>query len=218
MKRDTPSGLLLIGGTLVTFVALLRHPTGLLSAGDNFAREAQYAVWVHGIVIATTVLLFLGLLGLRRRLSGGPDLATAGLTTYGFAVICVTIAAAVSGFAGTALAARYLAAEPDTRHVVHEMFHYNSMLNQAFAKMHLVASAAAVLLWSLAMLKTQGFPRGLGVFGIIVGLGTLGGLALGSGHIGLHALLLYFGGQGSWMIWAGILLLRADEANTQPTP
>ncbi len=212
MKRDTVSGALLIGSTLVALLALLRHPTGLLGAGDDFARQAQLAIAVHAIVITTTLVAFLGFFGLRRRLAATPDLATAGLVVYGFAVLCVAIAAGVSGFVGTALAEHYLGADEGTRHVVHEIFHYNSMLNQAYAKMNLAASAAASLLWSIAMLKSRALGLGLGLLGLAAGAGTIAGVVFGPDHIGVHAVMLYAGAQGAWTVWTGLELIRGQES------
>ena len=216
MKRDSVSGALLIGSTLVAVLALLRHPSGLLGAGDHFAREAQMAIWVHAMVIAMALVSFLGFFGLQRRLAATPDLATAGLVAYGFAVIGVTIAAGISGFAGTALAARYIGADEGTKHVLHEIFHYNSMVNQAYAKVHLVASAAAILLWSLGILKSHALGRALGLVGVVVGAGTLVGLLFGPIVLGVHAIFLYAFGQGAWTVWVGIELVRGRRPATEP--
>lgn len=211
MKRDTVSGLLLIGGTLVSLLILTRHPTGLPSAGDQFASVARLAVWVHAIVIAMTVMVFLGLFGLNRRLAATPDLATAALVTYGFAAVAVTIAAAISGLVGTELAARYLAADEPMRQVAHEMYHYNSIINQVFAKISFVASAVAILLWSVAMLRSGAFGRAVGFVGLAVAIGTLGMVLFGPAHMGLHTVLLLYMGQATWMVWIGIGMVRGEE-------
>ena len=128
---------------------------------------------------------------------------------------------ATSGFVGTALAGRYQRAENDaTRQLLHEIFHYNGMLNQAFARMSLAASAAAILVWSLALWKTRALGRGVALLGVTVAAATLAGLALGSGHVGVHGILLYAGGQGAWTVWVGVALLRSGSgaAAAQPTP
>ena len=210
MKRDTVSGILLIAGTLITLLALTRHPTNLLSAGDGFAAAARLAVWVHTIAIAMSVVVFLGFFGLNRRLAATPDLATAALVSYGFAVVTVIVAAAASGFVGTSLAGRYLAADETTRHIVHEVFHYNSMINQAFAKMSLVGTAVAIAVWSAAILRSGALTRGVGILGLAVGAVTLGGLLFGPTHVGVHAVLLYYLGQGAWMLWVGVELMRGQ--------
>lgn len=210
MKRDTVSGLLLIGGTLVSLLVLMRHPTGLPSAGDQFASVARLAVWVHAIVIAMSVLVFLGFFGLNRRLAATPDLATAALVSYGFATVTVTIAAAISGLVGTELAARYLSAEEPMRQMAHEIYHYNATINQVFAKISFVATAAAILLWSVAMLRSGALGRALGFAGVALGVGTLGVVLFGPGHVGLHTVLLTYLAQGAWTVWIGIALMRGD--------
>lgn len=213
MKRDTASGFLVIGGTLFTLLALMRHPTGLLSAGDDFASVARLAVWVHAIAIAMSVVVFLGLFGLNRRLAATPDLATAALVSYGFAVVTVTVAAAVSGFVGTAVAERYLAADEATRQLLHQVFHYNGMINQAFAKMSFVGSAVAIVLWSVAILRSGALGRAVGFVGLVVGGATLVGVLIGPVHLGLHTVLLYYLGQGAWLVWIGVELIRTPRTD-----
>src|SRR5262245_1033754 len=129
MKRDSVAALLLIVASVVSLLTLLRHPTNLLSAGDQFESQARLAVWVHAIVIAMGLATFVGLLGLTKRIGPvrGHGLAIAAQVVYGFAIVCLTIAAAVSGFAGTMLARRYVGAAEADRHFLHEMFHYNGM-------------------------------------------------------------------------------------------
>lgn len=211
MKRDTVSGILLIGGTLVTLLALMRHPTGLLAAGDDFAAVARLAVWVHATVIATSVVVFLGFFGLNRRLAATPDLATAALASYGFAVVTVIVAAAISGFVGTSLAGRYLAADEATRPLLHHVFHYNGMINQAFAKMSFVGTAVAIVLWSTAILRSGALGRAVGVLGLAIGAVTLGSMLLGPTHMGLHTVLFLYLGQGAWMVWIGVGLVRTPS-------
>jgi hypothetical protein len=214
MKRDAISGLLLIGASLLSVVALMFHPTRLSGPGDAFESQARLAVWVHAVVIALSVLTFYALLTVARRLSTTPDLAVAGLVAYGCGVIGVMIAAAMSGFVATGLARNYVTAEAAMRPMIHEFLHYNGMINQAFAKMHYVAAAAALILWSIAILNGGAFSRTLGVVGLLAGLANLAILAMGPVVLGVHAVLLLTGVQMLWTIWVGIELVRSPAPGT----
>ena len=211
MRRDANSGILLIGASIVSLLALLWHPTNLLSAGDNFSRQAAFAIGVHAIEIGAVVLIF-NLLALHRRLGSTPDVSAAGLVAYGVSTIAMMFAAAVSGFVGTSLAGRYRGADEATQHLIHEIFHYNAMLNQTFAKVGFFAAAVALVLWSVAMLKGKSFSRGLGITGLVVGLGILIGLLTGPVVLGVHAVLLLVFGQVVWTVWVGVELMRQSPA------
>jgi hypothetical protein len=154
----------------------------------------------------------MGLLGLTRRLIAAPDLAVAAQIAFGCAVVGVTIAAAVSGLVGPHLAQRYLAADQATRPIVHELFHYNHLINQVFARIHVFASSVAVILWSVAIIRTGALSKAAGVVGVALGLGTLAGFFLGPLHLDAHGVLLLALGQAVWMIWVGVELLRERRA------
>ncbi len=66
---------------------------------------------------------------------------------------------------------------------------------------------SAVLLWSLAIWRTQ-FSRALPLAGLAIALAALGAQLLGHLRMNVHDVLLLAAGQGIWFVWAGILLLR----------
>lgn len=49
------------------------------------------------------------------------------------------------------------------------MLHYTGLVNRAFAGVLVVASSAAILLWSAAILTTRALDRWAGVPGAVVG-------------------------------------------------
>jgi hypothetical protein len=212
MKRDAVNGVLLVATAVVSVLALMWHPTRLTGAGTDFEKQARLAIWVHAILIALSIAGFYALLGFARRLSAAPDLATAGVVAYGVGVIGVMIAAALSGFVSTSLARSYVAADGTMQPMLHELLHYNGMVNQAFAKMHYVAASAALILWSVAILKSRSFSPALGAVGLLAGLANLVILAAGPVVLGVHAVLLLSGVQMGWMVWVGIELIRNAES------
>lgn len=88
-------------------------------------------------------------------------------------------------------------------------------LNQAFAQVYVVASSAAIVLWSAAILRPGNFSRSLGVYGCI--LGPLTVIAVHSGHIRLnvHGFGMIVVSQAVWFISAGVLLWKEKQEPAQ---
>ena len=109
MRRDLYSGMLLIAGALAGVFVMSFHPTAHdMIAGADAARQARLGVLVHAVALATVPVLFLGLLGLSRRL-GSTDLTTAALVFYGFGGAAVISAAVASSHWMTGVATNPLA-------------------------------------------------------------------------------------------------------------
>lgn len=69
MKRDVKSGILVIVGAATGMVVMSLHPTAhSLTQSGAFSRQALLNGLVHGLALAAVPVLFLGLLGLTRRL------------------------------------------------------------------------------------------------------------------------------------------------------
>lgn len=211
MKRDVSSGILLIVGALAGMLVMSLHPTAhdLLEPG-GFARQAHLNAMVHGLALAAVPALFLGLLGLTRRLAW-PELGVAALVAYGFGGVAVATAAVASGFVATEVIERMLAAEAGSRDIHRALLAYTGIVNQAFAKVHVVATSVALLLWSAAILKTRLMPRIVGHAGAVVGGAVL--LAFFGGHLRLnvHGFGIVVALQAVWLIWVGVLLCRSRD-------
>ena len=79
----------------------------------------------------------------------------------------------LGGFVRPRLAADYLAAPESERVTLQAIYNYNTVANETFADAYQVAFAIAVVLWSVALLRTGNtFRRVLG------GLGVIGGAAI----------------------------------------
>jgi hypothetical protein len=211
MNDDRKSGLALITGMVGTIITMALHPTGHdLMAPGQFASMAQLNVAVHSLALVCIPILFLGALGLTRRLAAPNRLALAGLVLFGFAEVAVMIAATVSGLVTPGLI-HHIAADPGMADMWHAVLTLNGHLNQAFALIFVVASSVAIVLWSAAMLKSKIFARALGIYGCT--LGPLTVLAVLSGHLSLnvHGFGLVILGQAIWFICCGVKLWRFKE-------
>ena len=207
-RRDAVSGALLIAASLAMMIVLSFHPRAHdLMTSQTFARQAARNEIVHGLALAAVPALFLGLLGLSRRL-GWTDSAVAATVVYGFGSVAVMTAAIASGFLATDMIESMLEEKGAARDAYHALLDYTGHLNQAFANVNLVATAIALILWSSAILRTRRLSRAAGIAGVVIGAVILA--AFFSGHLKLtvHGFGIVILAQSAWLIWVGLLLHR----------
>jgi hypothetical protein len=208
-RSDRLSAILLVAGALAGVVVMALHPTahGLLSP-ENGPRLTRLNTFVHGLALAAVPALFFALLGLTRRL-GATDLSIAALVVWGFGGVAVTSAAVASGFVAPGAIAR-IVAENGSR-VPQAFLVYTGLWNQGFAKVYLVASCAAILLWSAAILRGSRVPGGAGIAGIVLAGAVLA--AFFAGHLGLdvHGFGVMTLAQSIWLVWIGIALWKESS-------
>lgn len=218
MRRDVTSGILLIAGALTGVLALSLHPTAHdMLGGADAAGQARLGVVVHAVAIAGIPLTFAGLLGLTRRL-GWSEPATAALIAYGFGAVAGMGAAVASGFVATPLTQEMLASPGAMRDLLHAQLGFAGLLNQGFAKVHLVATATAIVLWSTAILRGTTMPRAAGVAGVVIGALVLLGFFAGHLRLDVHGFGIVMLVEGAWLVWIGILLWRGDRGTDAADP
>jgi hypothetical protein len=190
------------------------HPTGpgLLAAGEGAADVARVAVLAHGLAIAGIPVSLVGAAGLSRRVSGGGAVGLAPVVVYGMALVAGACATVFSGLVGPDIGLRMMAAEGARRETLGVVFLYTGLVGRAFTGVFVVASSAAVLLWSRQILLRGTLPYWLGVAGAATGALTL--VAYLSGHVRLdaHGFGILLAAQAAWLIAAGISLIRAEQA------
>jgi hypothetical protein len=162
---------------------------------------------VHSVALVCLPVLFLGLLGLSRRLEFS-QLAIGALVVYGFGSAAALGAATTSGFVATDLFKQVLQAEGEAREIRHALLDHTGHVIHACAVVNVVAWAAAIILWSAAILRSGLMSRAAGAAGLIVGAAIL--LVFLSGHVGIdvHGYGIVIFALAGWMIWVGILLCR----------
>ncbi|HEY2954123.1 MAG TPA: hypothetical protein VGK89_02600 [Candidatus Eisenbacteria bacterium] len=212
MRSDAASGILLIAGSAAGLFVMSHHPTAhQLLDREHLAHTARLNAHIHGIAIAAVPAVFLGLLGLARRL-GPSHLTTAALVVYGLGSIALISAAVASGFVATPVAERTLAAEGSAREIYHGLLWYTGRLNQGFAQVAVVASSVAILLWSGAIFAGGSISRAAGAGGALVGAGVLVAFYSGLLPLDVHGFGIVTLAQSAWQIWVGALLMRSQAA------
>jgi hypothetical protein len=215
MTDDGKGGAVLLVATAAGLATMALHPTPHdLFGAEGPLHAARVGVFVHGLAIASAPLSFLGGLSLFRRTAAADRLSLAALVCYGFALMAVVIAAAVSGFVVTSLALIDHGAAAAAPHeaVPRAVYQLAGLLNQAFARIYVVASSAALLLWSLTILRGRTLPRGIAVYGLVISPVLLALVVTGSLRLDVHGFGLVVLLQSIWFTIAGICLLRASSA------
>ncbi len=208
-RSGVAHGVALILGSVGLLVTMVFHPVA--GSVETLVRVAAVARGTHSLALASILLMFLGFLGLYHRLKADPLFAAAALVTLAFGYVAGMCAAILNGLVGPAFAERY-AGDPGARATLVAVLHYNHLLNTAFALIFMVASASAVVFWSVAIFNTRELPRWAGWLGCV--LGGIGLVSLLGGLLGtsVHQFGLFILGMSAWTIVVGVLLCRAPSA------
>lgn len=215
MSKHRLGGVALVAGSIAGLLAMIEHPTAEdLFAPGQLAPMGQMLIAVHALALASLPVLFLGALALWRRLGADDGVVIAGLVLYAFALVAVMNAAVFDGLVSASLAPRVAAATPPAGEGWRIAFRYNGQVNQAFARVFVVASAAAIVLWSIAITRSGALARALGWYGCLLGPVTL--VAVFPGHLRLdpHGFGLIVLGQALWFVGVGVELWRAKDATS----
>jgi hypothetical protein len=212
MNDNRLSGLALIAGSAGSIITMLLHPTGHdLIAPGHAESMAHLNTAVHALGMISVPILFLGALGLSRYLAAAPRLVTSALVLYAAGAMAIINAAALSGLVAANLAQQMLAGPPNDN-LWRVMLQYTGMLNHAFATVFSVASAAAIILWSIAILRTRSLGRGAGIYGCVLAPLILAGVFSGHLRMNIHGFGMITFGEGIWFVVVGILLWPRDAA------
>ena len=217
MTDNRITGLALIAGSAGVIVALGLHPSG----GDLFVpgqseSAARKLIAVHSLALACLPIWFFGAWGLSRRF-GVLWTARAALVTYAFAMMAMMNAVVVDGLVSPGLAGEIVHATGTAGQGWRVAFNHNSLIDQAFMRVSLVASSAAIVLWSASIVRSVALARGVGIYGCILGATTV--IALLSGQLDryAHVFGMVIVGQAVWFLIVGASLCR-DRRPATPEP
>lgn len=215
MTDNRMSGLALLAASAGLILTLSLHPSGRITPAqvDQIVRKL---VAVHSLGLATLPFTFLGALGLARVLASPNRLGIIGLVFYGFAAAAMLCGVVADGLVTPSLLRQMVAASPgtSTSDAWHMIFKYNDYLDMALVNVSMVASAVAIAAWSVAIVRSAALPRGIGVYGLILGVIAL--LAVFSGRLNPeHVIHIVVVSQCSWFLFVGILLWQLPEPVSQ---
>lgn len=223
-RTDRAAAAALLTGSLAGLAVMGLHPTGrdaLRHAAAGVPDTRMVAVHVLGLLVQP--LLLAGTLALTRRLwvrrvgvagSVAGPLAVGATTYFVLASVAALAAATASGFVAPSVLRGYARADEPARTAMLAALDYTGRLNRAFARLDVLLTGVAVVLWSAAMLvdRHQGgarpWSRAVAGYGVLVGLVLAAGAATGHLHLGVHGFGLVVVAQGVWMAGVAAHLWR----------
>ncbi len=210
MKRDTANGFALIIGSACSLITMALHPTS--GSIEGLVREAAVRIGTHALGLASIPLLFFGFLGLNQRLKADTVWAPAALVTYGFGSVAAMCAAVLNGLAAPAFAVR-MAPDPAMHDTARAVLAYSFQLNAGFAKVFMVAVAAALVLWSISIMRTRALPSWAAWVGGLLGAAGLVAVLGGFLGTGVHEFGLFVLCFAAWTVSIGVVLSQPSTAD-----
>ena len=205
-------GWIIIVGSLAALGGMAGHPTGGGKAMDmvrELAANGGFNALVHGFLIGVYLLLTLGFWGFSDWLGSDRPAVRGGIIAYAAGAFAAVAAAIQSGFVGRTLAFNYLDAKPEEVNSIVAAFRVSGAQNYAWGRMWMIAISAAILLWSIEMVRRDGSAKYLGWFGLIVGVAGFIGIPSGLIPLTVIALIGLILAQTAWSIGAGVLMIRS---------
>jgi hypothetical protein len=218
MKQETLYGGALIAGSLALLATGALHPTGgeLLASREAAEHVGLKNTIVHAIALAGVWSALFGVVGFSRRLSFARADVTAALIAFAMASFAVMVAAIIDGIAIPKLARWYFELDGSVRDGIRGQMYYSGLLASSLSRFYVSAVAVAVLLWSWAVWRTR-LDRVLPWVGVAVAVPAVIGQLSGYLQMNVHDVLILAVGQGVWMIWTGVVLMRAPKAGALQT-
>jgi hypothetical protein len=208
------AGILLMAATVLEIAAMAHHPTvashDIGPALEQIARMSDLSAWVHGLLIALMLVIFYIFTEFARRRGVALPWVRAGLIAYSVGVLAMIGAALMSGFVITQVAS--MAAhvpEPDLRSSA-QLINFCAVLNQTFANLGAVLMSLGIVCWSIDLVRSRGFARVVGIFGLLIGLVPAAALVFGALHLNVTGMTQVVLLQSVWYIGIGALLIRGE--------
>lgn len=212
-RASRAAGVVLIASTLLGVAVMAHHPTtsasGLAQSFDQMQRLARLSAWVHGILIALMLGSFYGLTELAYQRGLRRSLVRIGLITYATGTVAMVGAALISGFVTTQVAGFATSTSGADIETTGQLIKLCWLLNQAMAKLGVIAMSAGILAWSFDLLRSGKLVRLTGAVGVLVGMASVAALMIGVLSLNVHGMMLVVVTQAIWTVMIGILLFNA---------
>jgi hypothetical protein len=211
---DRIAGVAIAAATVVStvFVALDRSGGGSTPAQilAGIAGLAALKATVHGVAIASVCAYGFGYASLARRLGLRRPQVLAGLVMYVFGCMAMVGATLVDGFVIPHVAIDAVAMPARTA-FAYDLAHYLGVVVNDLAKLGWILQAVGSVAWSIALLRARGFPRVVGLVGLVSGALVCALVAMSAITMSMTALLGVLLAQLLWNVAAAALLWSAQE-------
>jgi hypothetical protein len=188
-------------------ITMAIHPGGKIGPAE-VEHMARMLIGVHTLALLSIPVTFLGAWGMTRRIGGADRLAWVGLVIFALSSIAVMNAAVFDGLMAPVLMRKIVAATAETRDMWQTLMSFNFQMNQAFARVYAVGSSLALVLWSVSILRYRALGRGVGVYGVVLGVATAAGICSGFLTPDKHGFGMLIFGQAIWFLLVASALWR----------
>jgi len=220
MKTNSIYGLALIAGMVAGIVTMAFHPTGFdpRATAETVAHEMSILVAVHTLALMSIPLLIFGFAGVTMRAGWHRPEALLAFIIYALSAVALMLAGIADGLINAALIPQMTGAIDPKLQAVKAALSYNFQLNQACAKVFVVGSSLAIVLWSITLFRFGTLERRIGIIGWFISFVALAGLLSGHVTMSAHGFGLIVLLQASWVIAVGVSMLRAENDSVPVTP
>ena len=203
---EANAGLALIAGCVLIIVTMVLHPAG--GSFEHLVSIIPIIIISHSIALLAIPFCLVGFWGLTKRLADVYFLSITAFAIIAFGLVAVMCAGAVNGLVLPLFIKRYKTASAETIDSIKPILTYNSTLNHAFDYIFIGAACLAILIWSIAILKTKAFPVWIGYFGLLLAFAAIGMLGAGFVFVNLTGFRVFIFGLVSWILLVGYLLRK----------
>jgi hypothetical protein len=209
--RGTIAGIVIAACGALAVFAMAHHPSvethtpaeAILEIGRVGATNQV----VHGAMIAIIAALLFGFVVYSLRRGIAKEAVLGGLIAHAIGTAAMIVAATISGFLVSAIAARYATASPNGLQFAVQVIAICGQLIQLFGKLGVIGMSLAIVVWSIDLVRLPRFVRMTGIVGFAAGAFAIGTLVFGA-HLTPQTLGAIVLGQAIWYCAVGALLIR----------
>jgi hypothetical protein len=213
MSDERRSSMALIAGSVGMIITMVFHPHGKVTPAEA-DRMIRMLIGMHSLALASLPILFLGVWGMARWMNRADRLAMAGLVFFSMASVAVMNAAVLDGLVAPNLIREILSAAADARAGWQLAMKLSFEMNQAFARLYAVASAAAIVLWSVSALKSRMLGWGVAIYGFVLGVVSVVGIGSGKLTPDVHGFGLVVFAQAIWFLLVAARMWNVGSGGT----
>ena len=188
---DRTAGAALAIASVLVVAVMAHHPS-------NF--ESEMGAPVHAVMIVLVIVSWAGYARLAWRCGVHRFSVLFGLAAYTAASLANILAGTIDGFITPALL---------DRSVSKDVLRMCWEINQAMAFGAVYATAAAITIWSIQLLRVGGVERAIGILGIGIGAATAVLLLSGTLSMQVAGALIVYALEALFGLLAAVVLLRA---------
>lgn len=199
------TGQMLLAGSLGLLVTMLFHPPG--GNIEYLIKTSTVIVASHSIALLSIPLFVTGFWGLSQLWKHNTNIAILSFFIMLTAQLAGMIAAAINGLALPIFIANLKSPDPNNE-VLKLMVRNMLALNHSFDLVFLAGACVSILLWSILIVRLKSLSRGVGYFGILMSVITLGVMSVQTIEINLHTFRIFMSAYMIWTVWVAILLYK----------